>query len=73
MAGSYRHVTDKGGAFTGIDRLDNLGDAYEALDEMYWMIQILAGGVNDRIIYAERLAQRIQRDRHRPCKESGDA
>lgn len=38
MAGSYRHVTDADGSFRGIDLIDNLGDAYEALEEMHDMI-----------------------------------
>lgn len=42
MAGSYRHVTDADGSFRGIDLIDNLGDAYEALEEMHAMIGWLA-------------------------------
>jgi hypothetical protein len=48
MAGSYAHVTDKNGRFrsdfadfTGM--IENLGDAYEACEEMHWMIRFLAG------------------------------
>lgn len=43
MAGSYSHITDdETGRFIGIDLIDNLGDAYEALEECYGMIQYLA-------------------------------
>jgi len=46
MAGSFRHVTTKKGklrsneSFAGM--IDNLGDAYEAVEEMYGMIWWLA-------------------------------
>jgi hypothetical protein len=46
MAGSYRHVTDSQGAFTGLDLIDNLGDAYEAIEEMHLMIGWLASRLN---------------------------
>lgn len=48
MAGSYKHcVTDAGllrtdESFTNM--INNLGDAWEALEEMYGMIWLLAGG-----------------------------
>ena len=42
MAGSYKHVVDSEGKFRGVDHLDNLGDAYEAIEEMYGMIWYLA-------------------------------
>jgi len=42
MVGSYNHIVDKDGAFIGIDLIDNLGDAHEALEECYLIIQILA-------------------------------
>jgi hypothetical protein len=42
MAGSYRHVTNADGTFRGIDLIDNLGDAHEALEEMHQMIAYLA-------------------------------
>ena len=34
MAGSIRHVTDKDGEFT-FDLIDNMGDAYEACEELF--------------------------------------
>lgn len=46
MAGSYRHIVDKDNNLLSSDsnNLDNLGDAYEALEECYDMIQYLTGG-----------------------------
>lgn len=59
MAGSYKHVCKEDGAFrddpedfTG--RIENLGDAYEACEEMHFMIGFLAGG--DRAKIAEALS-----------------
>ena len=46
MAGSYLHVTDTDWSFRGIDLIDNLGDAYEALQEMHAMIGYLAAEVS---------------------------
>jgi hypothetical protein len=64
MAGSYKHcVTDAGklrrGSFA--DLVENLGDAYEAVEEMYGMIWMLARGdavavEAARIRYGEGLA-----------------
>lgn len=50
MAGSYNHCVhhdndvsaEDQGKFRGVDLLDHLGDAYEALEEMYGMIWWLA-------------------------------
>ncbi len=48
MAGSYSHcVNDDGSLLSNedfVDMIDNLGDAYEAVQEMYGMIWLLAGG-----------------------------
>lgn len=49
MAGSYRHITNDDGSFRGIDLIDDLGDAYEALEECYLMIQFLTGGDKAKI------------------------
>lgn len=49
MAGSYRHITNADGSFRGADLIDNLGDAYEALEECYDMIQQLTGGDKKKI------------------------
>jgi len=49
MAGSYRHVVDDQGRLGSNERvvgmLENGGDVYEAVEEMYGMIWYLAGGV----------------------------
>jgi len=42
VAGSYRHVTNSDGSYRGIDLLDNLGDASEAIEEMWQMIAYLS-------------------------------
>ena len=51
MAGSYRHITEDDGSLSGPEdhRLDNLGDAYEAIEEMYGMIWWLADGDPKRV------------------------
>jgi hypothetical protein len=54
MAGSYRHVTDHDGQFSGLDSIDNLGDAYEAIEEMHDMIAHLTGGDRQKIFEAWR-------------------
>ena len=46
MAGSYNHCVTPAGNFSGGERgprLDDLGDAFEALEEMFGMIWYLAG------------------------------
>lgn len=52
MAGSYNHIVDEDGKFRGTALIDNLGDAYEALEECYRMIQVLADGDKERIAWA---------------------
>ncbi len=42
MAGSWDHIVTKSGKFQGTRLIDDLGDAYEALEECYGMIQWLA-------------------------------
>jgi hypothetical protein len=48
MAGSYNHCV-KDGIFIGTRHLDDLGDALEALEEMFGMVQVLSGGDRARI------------------------
>ena len=50
MAGSYRHIVTKDNKFKGVKNIDNLGDAYEALEECYEFIQILTGGDKDKLV-----------------------
>jgi hypothetical protein len=51
MAGSYRHVTTDDGNLVSPDRIgiaaENLGDAYETIEEMYGMIWELASMAGD--------------------------
>ena len=42
MAGSYKHTVNDDGTFRGVDLLDHLGDADEALEELYGMVRYLA-------------------------------
>lgn len=49
MAGGYKHCTNEKNEFIGIDLLDNMGDAHEALEQMFWMIQYLSGGDQKKI------------------------
>ena len=44
MAGSYKHCIDKNGKLLEEPLLDNLGDASEAIEEMFDMIEFLSGG-----------------------------
>lgn len=46
MAGSYQHVTNDDGSFRGLDLIDNLGDAYEAIEEMHDMIAFMARAIS---------------------------
>lgn len=52
MAGSYHHIVNDDGSFRGTELIDNLGDAYEALEEYYDMIQWLTAGNKHRIYVA---------------------
>jgi hypothetical protein len=61
MAGSYKHVVDSNGEFRGVDLIDNLGDAYEALEEMYDMIQYLSRGDKHAIYEAWRIGHVAKR------------
>jgi lipopolysaccharide biosynthesis regulator YciM len=42
VAGSWNHIVNRNGKFQGTLLIENLGDAYEALEECYGMIQYLA-------------------------------
>lgn len=54
MAGSYNHCINDNNQFIGVALLDHLGDAYEALEEMYGMIWWLARGNQDRVEEARK-------------------
>jgi len=52
MAGSLNHIINNDGKFT-MDTIENLGDAYEALEECYFIIYKLTGGnkeIIDRVL-----------------------
>jgi hypothetical protein len=49
MAGSYSHIVNSKNEFRGIELIDNLGDAHEALEECYWMIWLLTRGDKEKI------------------------
>jgi hypothetical protein len=50
MAGSWRHATTKGGKLLNnenfVDMVENLGDAYETVEEMFGMIWWLAAALS---------------------------
>jgi hypothetical protein len=48
MAGSLNHIIDSNGKFC-MDSIENLGDAYEALEECFMIIYELAGGDSKKI------------------------
>ena len=52
MAGSFRHCVGKDGGFA-MDLLENMGDAHEACEQMFWMVLFLSGYDDDKIIAAE--------------------
>jgi hypothetical protein len=58
MAGSYNHIVNDDGTFRGYDLLDHMGDAWEALEDCYWMIQHLSGGSKERIEEARLIGLR---------------
>lgn len=70
MAGSYSHATTKKGKLRNPESmqqmLDTFGDCYEAIEEMYGMIQLLAeeianeqsGAQADRALIIESVRQR---------------
>jgi len=69
MAGSYRHVTDKNNNLISNehfpDMIENLGDAYETIEEMWYLIDILANGNKSKIAdahlkYIERVGGDVE-------------
>jgi len=53
MAGSLSHIVNEDGKFT-MDLIENLRDAWEALDECFVLIYELADGDSERISAACR-------------------
>lgn len=56
MAGSYNHCVNKDGTLDlpRLSRIENLGDAKEAIEEMYGMIWFLATGRTDAVEIARQ-------------------
>jgi len=48
MSGSLSHIIDTDGTFS-MSLIENLGDAYEALEECYQLIYTLAGGDTEKV------------------------
>ncbi len=42
MAGSYNHCADEDGNYRGPELCENLGDSWEAIEEMFFMINWLS-------------------------------
>ena len=51
MAGSLSHITDRDGSFS-IDLIENMGDAYEALEECFFLIRELSEGDTSKVSVA---------------------
>jgi hypothetical protein len=67
MAGSYNHVVDRNNNLIPNekfpDMIENLGDAYETIEEMYHMIDILARGSKTLIAEAHyKYLERVDGD-----------
>ena len=56
MAGSYQHTINEQGQLLRNQSMscENLGDAYETIEEMYGMIWWLAGGSAERVEWARQ-------------------
>ena len=55
MAGSLAHIVDGDGTFT-MDLIENMGDAHEALEDCFLIIQALTQGEKKKI---NKMCQRI--------------
>ena len=49
MAGSLSHIVDVETGKYRFDLIENLGDAYEALDECFYLIKAMTGGEKEEI------------------------
>lgn len=60
MAGSYAHVVDSNGDLLSnedfIGMIENLGDAYEAIEEMYYMIEYFSNNDDEDLENAKNYA-----------------
>ena len=73
MAGSFRHIIDKKTLkFEGIDLLDDMGDAFEALEECYDMIIYLSKGSRRKLSKAHlegHIKKRTSKENYRRVKK----
>jgi hypothetical protein len=70
MAGSYQHCTNEDGTYRGgTNLLDDMGDAGEAIDHMWFMIDYLSRGDRAKIQAASDEFYRCVR-REQPWPES---
>jgi hypothetical protein len=63
MAGSYGHIRGEDGKFT-MDGIENIGDAHEALEECFHMIEFLSGGKAERRVLALHYFMRTCYEHH---------
>lgn len=54
MAGSLSHIIGPDGRFR-MDLIENLGDAWEALEECFILIYVLSGGESNKVSAACRM------------------
>jgi len=71
MAGSWGHIVNRSGKFQGTLLIENLGDAYEALEECYGMIQWLADMIAVETVSDRAAVIRQARDNYRTGLEIG--
>ena len=46
MAGSYRHLLSQSGNGSGWTLIENMGDAYECVEELFWLVERAVGREN---------------------------
>jgi len=44
MAGSFNHLRGEDGNYAGIGLIENMGDASEAIEQMFFMLMFIVGG-----------------------------
>jgi hypothetical protein len=80
MAGSYNHCITRNGNLMSNDRMmitgamiENLGDAYEAIEEMFGMIWFLAGDIQDSENVPEEALPSMIKDRVEAARQNYSA
>ena len=63
MAGSYRHCRNRKRFW--FDLIENMGDAHEACQQMFWMIRYLSDGDEKKIKAAEAAYYKL-------CRKNGE-